>query len=210
MKPFSRVSGRVVPLPADHVDTDQIIPSSFLKGLDREGLAPGLFHGWRFLEDGGPDPEFVLHRPEHEGSKILLVGENFGCGSSREHAPWALQAWGFLVLLGKGFADIFRSNAHRNGLLTVSIPPDRHEDLMSQIHRDPSVTVTVDLVTQEITFPDGSTEGFEVDPFARHCMLNGLDPMDHLLNQLQDIERYEAQTPARVRVTSLWAGPEAS
>jgi len=210
MKPFSRVSGQVVPLPIDHVDTDQIIPASFLKGLDREGLLEGLFHGWRFLEDGSPDPEFVLHRPEHEAAEILLVGENFGCGSSREHAPWALQAWGFQVVIGVSFADIFRNNAHRNGLLTVSVPRDRLEDLLSQVNRDPSLTITVDLETHEVGFPDGSTQGFDVDPFARHCMLHGLDPMDHLMNQLPAIEEYETRTPVRVRVTSPGAGLEAS
>ena len=200
MRPFTTVTGRPVPLPLNNVDTDQIIPASFLKVVDREGLAQGLFHGWRFRDDGSPDPEFVLHRPQHDGSKILLVGDNFGCGSSREHAPWALQAWGFEVILGRGFADIFKGNAHRNGLLTVALSPETHEALISQLAEDPECNVTVDLTKQEATLPDGSTETFQVDSFARQCMLNGVDPLGHLLDQLPAIERHEENWPARIDV----------
>lgn len=200
MKPLQVVSGPVAPLPRDNVDTDQIIPASFLKVVDREGLAEGLFHGWRFREDGSPDPDFVLHRPEHAGAEILLVGENFGCGSSREHAPWALLAWGFRVLVGRGFADIFKGNAHRNGLLTVTLPTRHHARLLGQVQADPSSSLTVDLADQKITFPDGGQEAFEVDPFARHCMLNGLDPLGHLLEYLPAIQRYESHRPPRVRI----------
>lgn len=203
MKPFTKVEGAPVPLPADNVDTDQIIPASFLKVVDREGLAQGLFHGWRFGEDGSPDPEFVLHQPQHEGARILLVGDNFGCGSSREHAPWALQAWGFEVILGRGFADIFKGNAHRNGLLTVSLSPEAHARLSSQIREDPEATVSVDLTTQRTTFPDGSTEAFQVDPFARHCMLSGLDPLGHLLDHLPFIEEHERLWPAKIQLSPI-------
>ena len=199
MKPFTRVTGRPVPLPLDNVDTDQIIPASFLKVVDREGMAEGLFHGWRFRDDGTPDPDFVLHHPRHEGALILLVGDNFGCGSSREHAPWALRGWGFQVVLGKGFADIFQGNAHRNGLLTVTLSPERHGELLRQIREDEGAIVTVDLEALEVTFPDGSVESFQVDPFARHCMLNGLDPLGHLLEQLPAIEDYEGRRPSRVQ-----------
>lgn len=199
MIPLSRISGHPVPLLLDHVDTDQIIPASFLKTVDRDGLARGLFHGWRFLKDGSPDPGFILHDPHHQGAAFLLVGENFGCGSSREHAAWALQAWGFRVILGKGFADIFRSNAHRNGLLTVDLSADRHRSLARRIFEDPEASVTVDLEAREITFPEGDSEPFEVDPFSRHCLLQGLDPLGHLLAQLPDIQRYEEQNPPRVR-----------
>ena len=210
MKPFTRFTGTLAPLPVDNVDTDQIIPASFLKGVDREGMAEGLFHGWRFLEDGSPDPDFVLHDPEFRSARILLVGDNFGGGSSREHAPWALQAWGFQALIGKGFADIFRNNAHRNGLLTVSLSSGRYQALLSQVQRDSSVMVTLDLLSQVVTFPDGTTERLDVDPFARHCMLNGLDPMDHLLDQLPHIEEHEARTARRIRIPYLGAGPEGS
>ncbi len=210
MIPFSKVSGRPVPLNADNVDTDQIIPASFLKVVDRDGLADGLFYGWRFREDGSPDPDFVLHRPQHEEASVLLVGDNFGCGSSREHAPWALQAWGFRVILGRGFADIFKNNSHRNGLLTVTLPPERHQDLMEQIDRDPEASITADLTDQTVTFPDGSTEGFQVDSFARHCMLKGLDHMGHLLEQLPKITRYEAGRPAPVEVPAVLGPTEDS
>ena len=191
MKPFTRVSGRPVPLPLNNVDTDQIIPASFLKVVDREGLAEGLFHGWRLRDDGTPDPDFVLHHPRHKGAEILLVGENFGCGSSREHAPWALQGWGFQVVLGLGFADIFKSNAHRNGLLTVTLSPERHSELLRCVREDEAAPVTVDLEAGEVIFPDGSVEGFQVDSFARHCMLNGVDPLGHLLEYLPAIEKFE-------------------
>ncbi|MGW8268351.1 MAG: 3-isopropylmalate dehydratase small subunit, partial [Longimicrobiales bacterium] len=173
MRAFTRVSGRPVPLPLDNVDTDQIIPASFLKVVDREGLAEGLFHGWRFRGDGTPDPDFVLHHPRHRGATILLVGENFGCGSSREHAPWALQGWGFQVVLGKGFADIFKGNAHRNGLLTVTLPAQAHEELLRRVQEDEAAEVTVDLETRVVTLPDGAEVRFEVDAFTRHCLLNG-------------------------------------
>jgi len=210
MIPFSRVSGRPVPLPMDNVDTDQIIPASFLKVVDREGLAEGLFHGWRFREDGSPDPAFVLHQPQHEGASVLLVGDNFGCGSSREHAPWALQAWGFRVILGRGFADIFKNNAHRNGLLTVTLSPERHQELMTQIKGAPDASITADLTDQTVTFPDGSTESFQVDSFARHCMLNGVDPLGHLLEQLPKIARFEAGRPAPVQVPAALVASEES
>jgi 3-isopropylmalate/(R)-2-methylmalate dehydratase small subunit len=210
MIPFSKVSGRPVPLPIDNVDTDQIIPASFLKVVDREGLAEGLFFGWRFREDGSPDPAFVLHQPQHQGASVLLVGENFGCGSSREHAPWALQAWGFRVILGRGFADIFKNNAHRNGLLTVTLSPERHQELMDQINGDLDASITADLTEQKVTFPDGSTESFQIDSFARHCMLNGLDPLGHLLEQLPKISRYEDSRPTPVQVPAAPGASEES
>jgi len=210
MIPFSKVSGRPVPLPMDNVDTDQIIPASFLKVVDRDGLAEGLFHGWRFRADGSPDPAFVLHQPQHEGASVLLVGDNFGCGSSREHAPWALQAWGFRVILGRGFADIFQNNAHRNGLLTVTLSPERHQELMTQIKGDPDASIAADLTDQTVTFPDGSTESFQVDSFARHCMLNGVDPLGHLLEQLPKIARFEAGRPAPVQVPAALVASEES
>jgi 3-isopropylmalate/(R)-2-methylmalate dehydratase small subunit len=193
MKPFTSLTGRPAPLPLDNVDTDQIIPASFLKVVDREGLAEGLFHGWRLRDDGSPNPDFVLNQPRHDGAEILLVGENFGCGSSREHAPWALQAWGMQVVMGRSFADIFRGNAHRNGLLTVALSEERHRELLRQIAQNDKATVTVDLEAGQVTYPDGSREGFQVDPFARHCMLRGVDPMGHLLDQLPAIEAFERQ-----------------
>lgn len=206
MKPFTKVSGRPVPLPLDNVDTDQIIPASFLKVVDREGLAEGLFHGWRFREDGTPDPEFVLHDPRHEGAAILLVGDNFGCGSSREHAPWALLGWGFQVVLGRGFADIFKGNAHRNGLLTVTLAEERHAELLRRVQRDASAEVTVDLEARVVALPGGIEERFDVDPFARHCLLNGVDPLGHLLEHIPAIEAFEKRRPPRIRVEAEEVG----
>ena len=200
MKAISRISSTVAPLPLDNVDTDQIIPASFLKGVDREGLAEGLFHGWRLLENGRPDPDFVLNQPGYEAAEILLVGENFGCGSSREHASWALLAWGVRVVMGRGFADIFRSNAHRNGLLTITLSARRYAELLAQLRKEPGANITIDLVAQEVTFPDASTERFDVDPFARHCMLHGLDPLGHLLEHLPGIGAHENRRPAPVRI----------
>lgn len=210
MKPFSKVSGTPIPLPLDNLDTDQIIPASFLKGLDRAGLAQGLFHGWRFREDGSPDPDFVLHRPEHQGAEILLVGDNFGCGSSREHAPWALQAWGLRVIIGRGFADIFKGNAHRNGLLTVSLSSESHADLLAQIQGNPEAEVTVDLRSREVTFPDGVSEDFEVDSFSRHCMLKGLDSMGHLMDHLPAIREFESSRPKWAVLDTSQPGPNPS
>ena len=208
MTAITRISGSPLPLGLNNVDTDQIIPASFLKGVDRAGLKDGLFHGWRFGPDGSPDPTFVFNDPAHRDAEILLVGENFGCGSSREHAAWALQAWGFKVVLGRSFADIFKGNAHRNGLLTVSLNPARHGALLETLQGNPGAAVTVDLEAQEITFPDGSRDPFEVDPFTRHCMLTGTDPLGHLLDQLPAIKAYEETRPPWVRVAT--AGPGGS
>jgi len=208
MRAFTRVSGRPVPLPLDNVDTDQIIPASFLKGVDREGLAEGLFHGWRFKGDGTPNPDFVLHDARHRGATILLVGDNFGCGSSREHAPWALLGWGFQVVLGKKFADIFQGNAHRNGLLTVTLPADLHAELLRRIQEDEAAEVTVDLAGRVVILPDGTEVCFNVDPFARHCMLHGVDPLGHLLEHLPAIEAFEARRGPPVRVDSVRTDPE--
>ncbi len=199
MRPFSKVSGRPAPLLLDNVDTDQIIPASFLKVVDREGLAEGLFHGWRHRADGSPNPDFILNQPEHRNTTILLVGENFGCGSSREHAAWALQARGFRVILGRSFADIFRNNANRNGLLAVALSPERHTGLVQAMEEGAGVEVKVDLEAQEVTLPGGVQERFEVDPFSRHCMLQGVDPLGHLLANLSSIDQYEAGHPPRVQ-----------
>jgi len=202
MRPLSSIKGTPVPLLRDHVDTDQIIPAAFLKGVDREGLAEGLFHGWRFRPDGEPDPSFPLNHPSHQDARILLVGENFGCGSSREHAAWALLAAGFRVVIGKSFADIFRANAHRNGLLTVALSPAGFQGLMHTLEALPGTEVSVDLEAQLVTVPGGWTAEFTVDPFARHCILTGTDPLGHLLNHLTDIEAFESRRPAWARVST--------
>jgi 3-isopropylmalate/(R)-2-methylmalate dehydratase small subunit len=179
------IRSRVAPLLVDHVDTDQIIPARFLKTVSREGLGARLFADWR------EDPEFVLGRPAVAGARILLSGVNFGCGSSREHAAWALAGAGFEAVIAASFADIFRQNALRNGLLPVEPPRASFEQLVGRIRRDPEVEVEVDLAEQRVRFADGEFS-FPIDPFARDCLLQGIDPFTYLLDHLPEIEAFEA------------------
>ncbi len=188
MESFRVLSGRTVVLPLDDVDTDQIIPARFLKGTTRTGLGQGLFADRRYAADGTPRPEFPLNRPEVQGAPVLVVGRNFGCGSSREHAVWALLDQGFRAVIGSSFADIFRGNALKNGLLPVALPAEAQGRLLAAS----GSTVTVDLERQEVALPDGSRAAFEVDPFARHCLLEGIDELTFLLGQDAAIAAYES------------------
>ena len=198
-EPFRQFTSAVVPLPAEHVDTDPVVPARYLKVTDKAGLADALFHDWRFNEDGSlKDPPFVLDRPEMAGRNILLVGDNFGAGSSREHAPWALTAWGIRAILSTGFADIFRSNALKNGVLPIVVSPEMHERLFVMVEADPDATFTVDLAEQGILLPDGSTLEFDIDPFAKRMLLAGTDEIGYVLGHLPAIEAWEAAHPARV------------
>ncbi|MDA8019958.1 MAG: 3-isopropylmalate dehydratase small subunit [Thermoanaerobaculia bacterium] len=190
---FTVLESSVAPLPFDHVDTDQIIPAQFLKTTVREGLGRGLFDSWRGQTHGG-EP-FVLDDPRFESAQILVAGENFGCGSSREHAPWALLDYGFRAVVSTRFADIFRSNALRNGLLTVQVPGSVQEGLMSRAFESPGALVRIDLERQVLTTPWGEEVEFEVDAFARRCLLEGLDPMGYLLAHQPQIEEWEAANP---------------
>src|SRR5512133_2237522 len=155
MQPFTQLTSTVAPLPQRDVDTDQIIPARYLKVTDKAGLAEGLFAGWRYLPDGTPDPAFPLNRPEHQGACILLAGDNFGCGSSREHAPWALAGWGLRAVISTSFADIFLRNAMKNGLLPVIVDVATQRQLFSLLEEEPSMQVTIDLAAQTLTLPDG-------------------------------------------------------
>jgi 3-isopropylmalate/(R)-2-methylmalate dehydratase small subunit len=193
---LTTLTSRVVPLPARDVDTDQIIPARFLKVTDRAALGSHLFAGWRYHPDGAPNQDFVLNRAENAGARILVAGPNFGCGSSREHAAWALLDWGFRAVIAPSFADIFHGNALKNGLLPVAVSPAAHTALLDARAKDPGLTVTVDLVAQTVTLPDGAAEPFPIDPFARHCVLNGLDELDYLLGLLPQVERHEAARTA--------------
>jgi 3-isopropylmalate/(R)-2-methylmalate dehydratase small subunit len=196
-EPIRRIEGKVAPLPIDDVDTDQIIPASYLKVTDKSGLAEGLFANWR-AEGARPGAQpFVLARPERRGATILLAGHNFGCGSSREHAPWALQGAGFRAVVSTRFADIFRSNALKNGLLAIEIDAAPHAELMARALADPELRVTVDLEQQRVELPDGNNVPFQIDPFARTCLLQGVDQLGYLLEQLPRIEAWEAAQPAR-------------
>jgi 3-isopropylmalate/(R)-2-methylmalate dehydratase small subunit len=196
---FRSFSSRVVAMPAENVDTDQIVPARYLKVTDKEGLADALFRDWRFNEDGTrKDPPFLLDRPGMGGRKILLVGDNFGTGSSREHAPWALRAWGVQAILSTSFADIFRSNALKNGVLPIVVDPATHRALFAMLDTDPDAELRVDLAEQGILLPDGSTLDFEVDPFSRMMLLAGTDEIGYVLAKDDAIAAWEAAHPARV------------
>jgi 3-isopropylmalate/(R)-2-methylmalate dehydratase small subunit len=198
-EPFRQFTSAVVPLRAEHVDTDQVVPARYLKVTDKAGLADALFRDWRFNEDGSlKDPPFVLDRPEMAGRNILLVGDNFGAGSSREHAPWALTAWGIRAILSTSFADIFRSNALKNGVLPIVVDPAMHARLFAMVEADPDATLTVDLAELGILLPDGSTLDFDIDPFAQRMLLAGTDEIGYVLGHLPAIEAWETARPARV------------
>jgi 3-isopropylmalate/(R)-2-methylmalate dehydratase small subunit len=197
-EPFHSVESAVIPLPRNDVDTDQIIPARFLKTTNRAGLGDQLFCDWRYREDGSPNPEFVLNRPEMAGRQILLAGDNFGCGSSREHAPWALTAWGIRAVISSSFADIFRNNSLKNGLLPVAVAPQELERIGSLVAGHPDAELVVELETSEVRLPDGSVIGFDVDLFARKMLLAGTDELGYLLGHESQIDAYEASHPARI------------
>ena len=202
-EPFRTFTSKVVPLPAENVDTDQIVPARYLKVTDKDGLAEALFRDWRFDEGGAlRDPRFVLDRPEMAGRAILLAGDNFGGGSSREHAPWALAAWGIRAILSTGFADIFRSNSLKNGLLPIVVDADRHRQLLELIAARPDAELTVDLEAQVVHLPGDDDLAFDVDPFARLMLLAGTDEMGYLVAREGDIDAYEDAHPPRVDTRS--------
>jgi 3-isopropylmalate/(R)-2-methylmalate dehydratase small subunit len=198
-EPFHVFTSRVIPLPAENVDTDQIVPARYLKMTDKAGLAEALFRDWRFEADGSlKDPRFVLDRPEMAGRKILLVGDNFGAGSSREHAPWALTAWGIRAILSTSYADIFRSNSLKNGVLPIVVDAATHARLFTMLADDPNAELTIDLAEQGILLPDGSTIDFEIDPFSKRMVLAGTDELGYLLTKDAEIRTWEATHPARI------------
>ena len=197
--PFESFTSRVIPLPAENVDTDQIVPARYLKVTDKAGLAEALFRDWRFDEDGSLKvPLFVLDRPEMQDRRILLAGDNFGSGSSREHAPWALAAWGIRAVLSTSFADIFRSNCLKNSLLPIVVAPDTHEHLLALVREQPDVELTVELEAQVVHLPGDEDLPFDVDPFAKVMLLAGTDEIGYLLSKEADIAAYEAAHPPRV------------
>jgi 3-isopropylmalate/(R)-2-methylmalate dehydratase small subunit len=196
---YESFTSRVVPLPAENVDTDQIVPARYLKVTDKAGLADALFRDWRFEEDGSlRQPRFILDQPEMAGRRILLAGDNFGAGSSREHAPWALTSWGIRAILSTSFADIFRNNALKNGLLPIAVEADEHQHLFELIAANPETELTVDLEAQVVHLPGDEDLPFDVDPFARVMLLAGTDELGYLLGKLPEIEAWEATRPSRV------------
>ena len=194
MPGFTRFSSRVVPLLVDNIDTDQIIPARFLKVTDKKGLGENLFSDWRFDSDGTPRREFVLNMPEHRGAQILLAGDNFGCGSSREHAPWALAGFGFRAVVSTSFADIFANNALKNGLLPLTLSPADYREVVALQNQDPAAELTVDLSSQTLILPGGKAMPFPIDSFAKTCLLNGVDELGYLLRFMGEIEAFEHST----------------
>lgn len=197
MESFTTLKSKIVPLPNENVDTDQIIPARFLKVTDKAGLGDNLFADWRCNEDGTPKSDFILNQPAMQGRQILLAGENFGCGSSREHAPWALLGWGLRAVISTSFADIFRNNSLKNGLLPIVVDEETHEELLTLVEQDPEAEVAIDLAAQTLTLPGGRVAEFPVDGFSKHCMLEGLDQLGYLQKQMRHIEAYEKRHPAR-------------
>jgi 3-isopropylmalate/(R)-2-methylmalate dehydratase small subunit len=191
MDKFTKLTGVAAPLPVVNIDTDMIIPKDYLKTIKRTGLGTGLFAEARYLDDGSVNPDFVLNKPAYQNAKILVAGDNFGCGSSREHAPWALLDFGIRCVISTSFADIFYNNCFKNGILPIVVSPEDLEKLMDDAQRGSNAVLTVDLETQEITGPDGGTISFELDAFRRHCMLNGLDDIGLTLEKATSIASFE-------------------
>ncbi len=198
-EPITVFTSKVVPIAAENVDTDQIVPARYLKITDKLGLADALFRDWRFNEDGTlKDPPFILDQPEMAGRKILLVGDNFGAGSSREHAPWALSAWGVRAIISTSYADIFRNNSLKNGVLPIAVDPATHARLVELLEADPDASLTVDLAEGGILLPDGSTIDFEIDAFAKRMLLAGTDELGYLLSKDAELRAWEAAHPPRI------------
>jgi len=193
MKKFTKFESRLLPFPIDNIDTDQIIPARFLKTITKEGLDKQLFNDWRYDAEGNPKPDFILNQPRAKGVEILLAGDNFGCGSSREHAPWALTQFGFRAVISTSFADIFKGNSLKNSLLPIVVPADVHAALFAAVEADPNVQVTVDLVSQTLTLPDGKQISFAVDEFSKQCLLEGVDELGYILKQEPAIAAFEAK-----------------
>jgi 3-isopropylmalate/(R)-2-methylmalate dehydratase small subunit len=196
MEKFDRLDGVAAPLPLVNCDTDRIIPARFLKTIKRTGLGINLFRDLRFNPDGSEKPEFVLNRPAYRNAKILVAGPNFGCGSSREHAPWALMDFGIRCVISSSFADIFYNNAFKNGMLLIKLDQAQVEALMKDAELGANARLTVDLQKQEITRPDGSVVTFDIDPFKKHCLLNGLDDIGLTLQKESKIAAFEAKNRA--------------
>jgi 3-isopropylmalate/(R)-2-methylmalate dehydratase small subunit len=205
MKKFTLLKGLVAPLDRANVDTDAIIPKQFLKSIKRSGFGPNLFDEWRYLDQGEPgkdnasrplNPDFVLNQPRYQGAQILLARENFGCGSSREHAPWALEDYGFRAIIAPSFADIFFNNCFKNGLLPIRLADAQVDELFKAVTANADYKLTIDLEQQTISAPDGKVYSFEVEAFRKHCLLNGLDDIGLTLQHVDEIKTFEAKRRA--------------
>ena len=203
MEKVKHIQGTIVAIPVNDIDTDQIIPARFLKVTDKDGLGKAAFCDWRYLEDGTtPNPDFILNNPAYAGASVLIAGNNFGCGSSREHAPWALIGAGFQAVISTEFADIFRNNALKNGLLPIIVDEETQQQLFSLADEDPATSVSVDVEAQSLTLPDGRQIQFPLDGFSKYCLLNGVDQLGYLLNLNDEVRDFEARNPQRVETTA--------
>ena len=196
MDKFTTLTGVAAPLPMRNIDTDKIIPARFLKTIKRTGLGKSLFYAMRYDDEGKERPDFVLNKAAYRKAQVLVAGDNFGCGSSREHAPWALEDFGIRCVISTSFADIFFNNSFKNGILPIKVTPEQLEKLLDDASRGANATLTIDLEAQEIRGPDGGVIKFEIDPFRKHCLLNGLDDVGLTMQEGTKIADYEAKTKA--------------
>jgi 3-isopropylmalate/(R)-2-methylmalate dehydratase small subunit len=192
MEKFTTLTASMVAIPTENIDTDQIIPARFLKVTDKKGLGDNLFCDWRYNPDGSPNPDFILNTAQAHKAKILVAGDNFGCGSSREHAPWAIMGYGFQAVISTSFADIFRNNSLKLGLLPVVVDKETHFQIMSLIEEEPDTHITIDLASQTVELPDGRKVQFPIDNFSKTCILNGIDQLGYLQRHAASVEAYEA------------------
>lgn len=191
MSTFKTFSSICIPLMQKNIDTDQIIPSRYLKAIDKASVAGGLFADWRYNPDGTINKDFILNQPEYKNAQILLVGDNFGCGSSREHAPWAITGWGIKAVISTSFADIFKNNALKNSLLPITVNEEIHQTLFDLVEETPNAKINIDLESQSIILPSGVSLSFEIDPFAKKCLLTGMDQIDYILSFENQISQFE-------------------
>ncbi|MCG3210486.1 MAG: 3-isopropylmalate dehydratase small subunit 1 [Anaerolineae bacterium] len=198
MEKFTTLSAKMVVIPTENIDTDQIIPARFLKVTDKNGLGDNLFSDWRYNEDGSPKPDFILNTEQGKQAQILVAGDNFGCGSSREHAPWAIMGYGFRAVVSTSFADIFRNNSLKLGLVPVVVDKDTHYQLLSLVEEEPGTTVTIDLEAQTLQLPDGRKVSFPIDNFSKTCILKGVDQLGYLQSHADAVLEFEAGYPDRV------------
>lgn len=203
MKAFRTLHSHMLAIPSENIDTDQIIPARFLKTTSKTGLGHHLFADWRYNADGTPRADFPLNQPQTQGAQILLAGDNFGCGSSREHAPWALTDYGLRAVISTSFADIFRNNALKNGLLPVVVDAETHRQLFSLVAEEPETQVQIDLTAQTLTLPDGRGVSFPIDGFSKTCLLEGIDQLGYLLKHETHISAHERSHPARVNTANI-------
>jgi 3-isopropylmalate/(R)-2-methylmalate dehydratase small subunit len=193
MEKFQTIKATAVPLRAENVDTDQIIPARYLTAVTKEGMGEGLFNSWRYERDGTPKPDFVLNKPEYQGARLLIAGRNFGSGSSREHAVWALTDYGFQSVIAPSFADIFYNNSLKNGLLPVALPEATINMLLDLVEEEPETHITVNLQEQKVVLPDGQALSFDIDPFRKMCLLQGVDDLGYIMSKEAAIDAHEAQ-----------------